>query len=73
VLKCHRHRVDIEHNICYEVGPLVAPVCDDWLITELEAHNLFKAVLIALTLVSDLHDPLQTSFSGHELEDGVHY
>jgi hypothetical protein len=69
VLKSHRGWVNIEHHICDKVGPLVAPVCNDWLLTELQACNLFKAVLITSTLIFDLHDSLKTTFSRHELKN----
>ncbi len=72
MIEGHCHGIYIEHYICDEVGSLVAPVCNNWLITKLEACNLFKAMLIALALFSDLHDPLQTSFRWHKLEDRVH-
>jgi hypothetical protein len=73
VLEGHSRRIDIEHHIRNKVGPLVTPISDDWLCTELESCNLFVSVLITTTLVSDLHYPLQTTFSGHELKDGVHH
>ena len=72
MLKGHAHRVYIEHNITDEVGPLVAPVGDDGLVAKLKSSNLFEAVLISLALISQLHDSLETSFSGHELKNGVH-
>ncbi len=73
MLESHCRRVDIEHHICNKVGPLVTPICDDWLCAELKSCNLFVPVLITMTFVFDLHHPLQTTFSGHELKDGVHH
>jgi hypothetical protein len=73
VLESHGDWIDVEHHICDEVSPLIAPICDDWLLTELQTCNLFKAMLITSTLISNLHDSLKTGFSGHELKNGIHH
>lgn len=69
VLKGHSHRVYIEHNISDEVGSLVAPVCDDRLVTELKSSYLLPTVLVALAIVFYFEKSLETTFSGHKLEN----
>ena len=69
MLKGHSHRVYIEHNISDEVGSLVAPVCDDRLVTELKSSYLLPTVLVALAIVFYFEKSLETTFSGHKLEN----
>ena len=57
-------------NIVDDVGPLVAPVSDDALVTELEADDLLELVL-AVAVLPDLIDPLETSLGCHKLEDVI--
>ena len=73
MLKGHSHRVYIEHNISDEVGSLVAPVCDDRLVTELKSSYLLPTVLVALAIVFYFEKSLETTFSGHKLENWVHH
>ena len=73
MLKGHGCWVYIEHNISDEVGSLVAPVCDDRLVTELKSSYLLPTVLVALAIFLYFNKSLETTFSGHKLENWVHH
>lgn len=63
MFESHGHRINIEHYISDEVSSLIAPVCDNWFVTKFQSDNLLKPMLIALTLISKLLNPLEAALS----------
>lgn len=60
----------LEIDVLDEVAATVAPVSDDWLAAELEPGYSLRLVL-AVSLLLDLVETVQTGLRRHELEDIV--
>jgi len=56
-----RHWILIKDNISDEVGPLVAPVCDDAFAAKFQLHTLLPHSL-ARRLIFDLQNSLEARF-----------
>lgn len=65
------HGCHLEVDVVHSVGTLVAPVSDDGLAAELESDGLLPLV-VALVVLTHLHDALQARLRRHELENVVH-